>query len=88
MYQMGDMGRFSNLRNKGSNSGFRHQNRWHCTLCLLVRKCRHPGLQLWTFQANREARRFYERHGFTAVEETDGTTNEERLPDMRYKART
>lgn len=43
------------------------------------------GLQLWTFQANEGARRFYERHGFTVMEATDGTRNAERLPDLRYE---
>lgn len=48
-------------------------------------KDRQPdGLELWTFQANAQARRFYERHGFVAVEMTDGQTNEEREPDVRY----
>jgi len=42
------------------------------------------GLQLWTFQENAAARRFYERHGFTAIEFTDGVGNEERSPDVRY----
>lgn len=42
------------------------------------------GLQLWTFQVNDGARRFYERHGFTAVEMTDGAGNEEHQPDVRY----
>ena len=42
------------------------------------------GLQLWTFQANAPARRFYEREGFRLAEETDGRDNEEGLPDMRY----
>lgn len=41
-------------------------------------------VQLWTFQSNAGARRFYERHGFAAVEFTDGATNEERAPDVRY----
>ena len=41
------------------------------------------GLDLWAFQANAQARRFYERHGFVAVAFTDGD-NEERVPDMRY----
>jgi GNAT superfamily N-acetyltransferase len=46
---------------------------------------RHPtGLQLWTFQVNGPAQRFYERHGFVAVERTDGSGNEEREPDVRY----
>lgn len=48
-------------------------------------KERQPGgLQLWTFQVNDGARRFYERHGFRAAEMTDGTSNEERQPDVRY----
>jgi GNAT superfamily N-acetyltransferase len=41
------------------------------------------GLDLWTFQTNIGARRFYERHGFAAVATTDGD-NEERCPDVRY----
>lgn len=45
------------------------------------------GLSLWTFQVNAPARRFYERHGFTAVEHTDGSGNEEREPDVRYRWR-
>ncbi|MFE0387228.1 GNAT family N-acetyltransferase [Streptomyces bungoensis] len=42
------------------------------------------GLTLWTFQVNKPAHRFYERHGFVAVEHTDGSGNEEREPDVRY----
>ncbi|MHB8466790.1 MAG: GNAT family N-acetyltransferase [Acidimicrobiales bacterium] len=41
-------------------------------------------LELWTFQANAGARRFYERHGFRAVAFTEGD-NEERAPDVRYR---
>ena len=41
-------------------------------------------LQLWTFQVNARARRFYERNGFTIAEMTDGSGNEEREPDVRY----
>ena len=43
-----------------------------------------PRLQLWTFQCNLGARRFYERRGFVLTEETDGSRNEEREPDARY----
>ncbi|MCU1362054.1 MAG: putative hydrolase [Ilumatobacteraceae bacterium] len=43
------------------------------------------GLQLWTFQANAPAQRFYERLGFVEVERTDGAGNEERSPDVRYQ---
>jgi GNAT superfamily N-acetyltransferase len=46
-----------------------------------------PALQLWAFQSNHGARRFYERHGFVAAEETDGSGNEERAPDVRYEWR-
>ncbi|MEU3524516.1 GNAT family N-acetyltransferase [Streptomyces sp. NPDC038707] len=42
------------------------------------------GLTLWTFQVNKPAHRFYERHGFTTVAFTDGGRNEEREPDVRY----
>jgi GNAT superfamily N-acetyltransferase len=41
-------------------------------------------LDLWTFQSNRGARRFYERHGFSEVARTDGD-NEEHSPDVRYR---
>jgi len=45
-----------------------------------------PGeLSLWTFQRNDLARRFYEHRGFTAVEFTDGSGNDEREPDVRYR---
>lgn len=42
------------------------------------------GLTLWTFQVNKPAHRFYERHGFVEAERTDGSGNEEREPDVRY----
>ncbi|MCY7298820.1 MAG: GNAT family N-acetyltransferase, partial [Ilumatobacteraceae bacterium] len=42
------------------------------------------GLQLWTFQVNEPARRFYERHGFVVEQLTDGAGNEERAPDIRF----
>ncbi|WP_328559867.1 GNAT family N-acetyltransferase [Streptomyces coelicoflavus] len=50
----------------------------------LAKQRRADGLSLWTFQVNAPAHRFYERHGFAAVEWTDGTRNEEREPDVRY----
>jgi GNAT superfamily N-acetyltransferase len=49
-----------------------------------AQRLRPHGLWLWTFQTNTGARRFYERHGFVAVYETDGSGNEERAPDVRY----
>lgn len=50
----------------------------------MARQRQPEGLQLWAFQSNARARRFYERHGFVAVELTDGAGNEERWPDVRY----
>jgi GNAT superfamily N-acetyltransferase len=49
-----------------------------------VKAQRPNGFDLWTFQANTGARHFYECHGFSAVEFTDGSRNEEKLPDVRY----
>jgi ribosomal protein S18 acetylase RimI-like enzyme len=53
-------------------------------LVALAQERRTAGLSLWTFQVNAGARRFYERHGFRAVEFGDGSGNEERQPDVRY----
>jgi len=39
-------------------------------------------LDLWTFQCNARARRFYELNGFIALRETDGAGNEEKEPDV------
>ncbi len=45
----------------------------------------HPkGFQLWVFQQNAGARRFYERLGCALVRLTDGENNEEHLPDALY----
>ncbi len=50
-----------------------------------VAKAASASLLLWTFQKNARARRFYESHGFLAIEETDGAGNEEREPDLLYR---
>lgn len=39
-------------------------------------------IRLYTFQSNEDARRFYRRHGFREVEFSDGSSNEERTPDV------
>jgi len=55
------------------------------SLLLERAKAERPGgLDLWTFQANTGARRFYERHGFAEVARTDGD-NEEGTPDIRLR---
>ena len=50
----------------------------------LAKERRPGGLQLWTFESNLRAQRFYERHGFVEAERTDGSGNEERARDVRY----
>ncbi len=50
-----------------------------------VTKERRPnGFSLWTHQPNVRARAFYQRAGLEPVEFTDGSTNQERVPDVRY----
>lgn len=57
------------------------------TAMVTLAKAQRPGgLQLWTFESNAGARRFYERHGFVAVGLTDGD-NEEGAPDVHYQWR-
>ncbi len=63
-----------------------HQGRGIGTLLLDQGKRRRPeGFRLWLFQQNEGARRFYERHGFRLVELTDGSANQEGVPDALYE---
>ena len=55
------------------------------TLLNRAKELRPDGLMLWTFEGNHRARSFYEKRGFTVVEFTDGSRNEERTPDVRYR---
>ena len=57
------------------------------SLLLVGTKASAPALELWCFQANTAARRFYERHGFRAIRFTDGRDNEEKMPDVLYRWR-
>jgi GNAT superfamily N-acetyltransferase len=52
-----------------------------------VKSLRPEHLELWVFQKNEGARRFYERHGFRLVRLTDGSENMEREPDALYEWR-
>jgi GNAT superfamily N-acetyltransferase len=64
------------------------QNRGLGSLLLGTVKARLPdGFQLWVFQKNEGARRFYERHGLRLLELTDGEDNMEREPDALYEWR-
>lgn len=44
-------------------------------------------VRLYCFQANTGARRFYERQGFEIEATSDGSSNEEGLPDLLYVRR-
>ncbi len=50
----------------------------------VVKTQRPQGFSLHTFQQNMAARRFYQRHGLTLAQTTDGRDNEEKLPDCLY----
>ena len=55
---------------------------------LLVEAAKASGtaaLELWCFEANARGRRFYEARGFRPILRTDGSHNEERQPDIRYR---
>jgi putative acetyltransferase len=54
------------------------------TALLEVAQARFDRLSLWTFQRNKRARSFYEKHGFVTISETDGSRNEEKEPDVMY----
>jgi GNAT superfamily N-acetyltransferase len=60
------------------------QGRGLGTALLQVAQNTFDRLQLWTFQRNVPARRFYEARGFALVQETDGAQNEEKGPDALY----
>ena len=62
------------------------QNRGLGTALVERAKQLRPGrLELWVFQKNAGARRFYERHGFRLVRLTDGADNMEKEPDALYE---
>jgi GNAT superfamily N-acetyltransferase len=52
---------------------------------LEVAQAESSSLELWVFQANAGARRFYARHGFRELRRTDGSGNDEKLPDIRLE---
>lgn len=52
-----------------------------------AKRLRPERLELWVFQRNEGARRFYERHDFELVRLTDGAGNMEKEPDALYEWR-
>jgi pimeloyl-ACP methyl ester carboxylesterase/GNAT superfamily N-acetyltransferase len=53
-------------------------------LVSLAKGRRPEGLDLYCFEVNAFARRFYERRGFVPIAFGDGSNNEEHQPDIRY----
>jgi len=60
--------------------GFQNQGIGH-QLLETAKTCSGGELQLWVFEPNEGAIRFYERHGFVTVRKTDGRDNEEKVAD-------
>ena len=50
---------------------------------MAIAKAAQEQLELWAFQHNASARRFYQNQGFRLAELTAGAGNEEGLPDLR-----
>jgi putative acetyltransferase len=61
-----------------------YQQRGIGTVLLREAMRTYPNLQLWVFQKNDVAKKFYEANGFQLAETTDGSGSEEREPDARY----
>ncbi len=51
----------------------------------LAKQQQPEGLQAYTFQVNKGARHFYEKHGFVAIDFNAGERNEEKQPDVLYE---
>jgi GNAT superfamily N-acetyltransferase len=61
------------------------QGRGVGTALLAIATLRNERLQLWAFEVNGPAIRFYVRRGFRVAERTDGASNEARRPDVRLE---
>jgi putative acetyltransferase len=64
-----------------------HQRQGHGSALLAHVMADQRERQLWTFQKNARARKFYVDHGWVQAELTDGQGNEEKEPDVRYVSR-
>jgi len=60
------------------------QRRGHGSRLLELAQAGHSGLELWTFERNLAARRFYEAHDFRQHGQPSDE-NEERAPAIRYR---
>jgi GNAT superfamily N-acetyltransferase/chorismate mutase len=49
----------------------------------VAKSLRPGGFCLWVFESNTPARSFYAHRGMVELERTDGSTNEEKAPDLR-----
>ena len=48
-------------------------------------KTKYAQLELWVFQQNDRAVKFYEENGFVETRRTNGEKNDEKLPDIRMR---
>jgi len=63
------------------------QSRGVGTHLLDIAKQQNQSLDLWVFEANVPAIKFYQRRGFRMIERTDGNANEAKKPDVRMRWR-
>src|SRR4051812_7156837 len=63
----------------------RFQGRGVGSELLAIARRENQTLQLWAFEANEPAIRFYENREFRVAERTDGTSNEAKRPDVRMQ---
>lgn len=61
------------------------QHRGIGSALLDIAKSHGKPLRLWTFQCNEVAKKFYAKHGFHVIKETDGAENEEGQPDLLFE---
>ena len=64
--------------------GFENRGFGSCLLCFAHQRTKRP-IRLFTFQQNTGSRRFYERHGYKIISQSDGHANEEKCPDVLYE---
>ena len=61
-----------------------HQRQGHGSRLLTTAQATRDRLSLWTFAANKQARAFYEAHGFS-VSGAPSSQNEEQTPAVLYR---
>lgn len=64
---------------------FAHHRRGIARALITDARSKSDDLNLWTFQKNEGARQFYLEMGFEEITRTEGTHNDEGLPDIHFQ---